>query len=247
MPPCTWWVATPERAREARAAVEAAGPGHVHVDLVDMADPEAVAAFGSRLCERYDRLDSLVHNAGALTRSYRSTPAGVELTVATQVLGPYVLTAALAPLLLRTSSSTTIVTVSSGGMYTKRFDLEHLEMGPDAYDGVTAYARAKRAQVVLADAWAHRFDPAGVASFAMHPGWVDTPGLQAGLPALPEAFSGSAPQPRGGCRHRRLARSRRAGGRGACRSSAAAHVRTLPRPAYPVGSPVPGSAAEPPR
>jgi hypothetical protein len=36
--------------------------------------------------------------------------------------------------------------------------------------------------VVLADAWAHRFAPAGVASFGMHPGWVDTPGLEAGLP-----------------------------------------------------------------
>ena len=46
----------------------------------------------------------------------------------------------------------------------------------------SAYARAKRAQLVLADAWAERFAPAGVASYAMHPGWVDTPGLTEGLP-----------------------------------------------------------------
>jgi len=57
-----------------------------------------------------------------------------------------------------------------------------LEMGPSDYDGVMAYARAKRAQVVLAAAWAHRFAAAGVASYAMHPGWADTPGLQSGLP-----------------------------------------------------------------
>ncbi len=54
--------------------------------------------------------------------------------------------------------------------------------GADGYDGVVAYARAKRAQLVLAEAWARRFAPAGVASFAMHPGWVDTPGLTEGLP-----------------------------------------------------------------
>ncbi len=170
-----------DRARQARGAVEAAGPAPVHVDLVDMADTGAVAAFATRLSERYEHLDALIHNAGALTRSYQVTPAGVELTVATQVLGPYVLTAKLAPLLWRNPGAT-IVTVSSGGMYTQRFDLDNLEMGPTHYDGVVAYARAKRAQLVLAEAWARGFAPAGVSSFAMHPGWVDTPGLEAGLP-----------------------------------------------------------------
>jgi NAD(P)-dependent dehydrogenase (short-subunit alcohol dehydrogenase family) len=170
-----------DRARQARAAVEAAGPGPVNVDLVNMGDPGAVAAFTIKLSERYQHIDALIHNAGALTRSYQVTPAGVEVTVAAQVLGPYVLTAKLAPLLWR-SPGPTIVTVSSGGMYAQRFDLDNLEMGPADYDGVVAYARAKRAQVVLAHAWARRFAPAGVASFAMHPGWVDTPGLQSGMP-----------------------------------------------------------------
>ena len=172
------------RAERARAAVESAGPGPVHVHLVDMADPDDVAAFGLRLSGSLDRLAALIHNAGALTPSYRATPGGVELTVATQVLGPYVLTATVAPLLLCGSPPATIVTVSSGGMYTQRFDLDRLEMRQSHYDGVTAYARAKRAQVVLAQAWAGRFARAGVASFAMHPGWVDTPGLEAGLPGF---------------------------------------------------------------
>ncbi len=171
----------PDRAERARVAVESAGPGPVQVDLVDMSDTDAVAALGSVLSERYDHIDALIHNAGALTRSFQTTPAGVELTVATHVLGPYVLTAVVAPMLWRRPPAT-VVTVSSGGMYTKRFDLDRLETGPSGYDGVAAYARAKRAQVVLADAWAGRFGTAGVCSFAMHPGWVDTPGLRAGLP-----------------------------------------------------------------
>ena len=170
-----------DRAARARAVVESAGPEPVHLDLVDMADPDAVAAFGSRLSKRYEGVAALIHNAGALTHTYQAAPGGVEVTVATQILGPYVLTATLAPLLWR-SSPATIVTVSSGGMYTQRFDLERLEMGPDDYDGAKAYARTKRAQVVLAHAWARRFAPAGVVSFAMHPGWADTPGLVAGLP-----------------------------------------------------------------
>ena len=60
----------------------------------------------------------------------------------------------------------------------------HLEMGPDDYRGPTAYARAKRAQVVLSEEWAKRLRDAGVAVHAMHPGWADTPGLEVGLPAF---------------------------------------------------------------
>jgi NAD(P)-dependent dehydrogenase (short-subunit alcohol dehydrogenase family) len=170
-----------ERAEAARRVVAAAGRGPVYVDIVDMADPDAVGAFAAGVARRHRELAVLIHNAGALTRTYRRTARGTEHTVATQVLGPYVLTARLAPLLWRSPRST-IVTVTSGGMYTQRFDLDRLEMGPHDYDGVVAYARAKRADVVLAQAWADHFERYGVASYATHPGWVDTPGLQAGLP-----------------------------------------------------------------
>ena len=180
----------PARGATALSAVEAAGPGSADLHLVDLSDPPAVVAFGRSLCNSTGRLDALLHSAGALTRTYQATADGVERTLATHVLGPYLLTAALAPLLFcsrpgpenATVAPPTIVTVSSGGMYSQRFDLGALGAGPDEYDGVVAYARAKRAQLVLAQAWADRFAPAEVASYAMHPGWVDTPGLAEGLP-----------------------------------------------------------------
>lgn len=178
----------PDKAATALDAVESAGPGRAQLHLVDLSDLSAVATFAKRLRERTDRLDALVHNAGALTRTYQVTVDGVERTLATHVFGPYVLTAGLAPLLFSSASDpatgvpVTIVTVSSGGMYSQRFDLAVLDPNPNQYDGVVAYARAKRAQLVLADAWAARFAPAGVASYSMHPGWVDTPGLAEGLP-----------------------------------------------------------------
>jgi dehydrogenase/reductase SDR family protein 12 len=179
----------PERGATALAAVEAAGPGHGHLHLGDVSDPASVLSLGERLSDVTSHLDAVVHNAGALARTYERTASGVERTLATHVLGPYLLTAALAPLLFSppeaddpNGAPPTIVTVSSGGMYSQRFDLGALEAGPEGYDGVVAYARAKRAQLVLAAAWAARFAPAGVASYAMHPGWVDTPGLTEGLP-----------------------------------------------------------------
>ncbi len=127
------------RGATARAAVEGAGPAPAELDLVDLSDAEAVVTLGLRLSERYEKVNVLVHNAGALTRIFKTTPAGVELTVATQVIAPYLLTATLAPLLW-SSSPATIVTVSSGGMYTQRFDLARLEMTAKEYDGPVAYA-----------------------------------------------------------------------------------------------------------
>jgi dehydrogenase/reductase SDR family member 12 len=103
--------------------------------------------------------------------------------VATQVLGPYRLTWRLASH-LRSAGRSTIVTVSSGGIYTERFDLDRLEMAPDHYDGVQAYPRAKRAQVVLAREWSQCWSTRGVGSYAMDPGWVDTAGLASGLPSF---------------------------------------------------------------
>ena len=52
------------------------------------------------------------------------------------------------------------------------------------YDGTVAYARAKRAQVVLNREWARRVPADEVVFHAMHPGWVDTPGVESSLPTF---------------------------------------------------------------
>ncbi len=69
-------------------------------------------------------------------------------------------------------------------MYAQRLNLDTLEMSAVNYKGATAYARAKRAQVVLNHAWASRVPASEVVFQAMHPGWVDTPGVKSGLPTF---------------------------------------------------------------
>jgi len=167
-------------ARQARDLGAGAVVEPVELDIVDA---DAVRAFAAHVATRHEVLHGLVHAAGALFATYRSAPTGGELTVATAVLAPFRLTWWLSPL-LRRAGDATIVTVSSGGMYSQPFDLERLEMTPEDYRGTTAYARAKRAQVVLSHEWARRWGSDGVASYASHPGWVDTPGLASGLPTF---------------------------------------------------------------
>ncbi len=160
-----------------------AGGTAVRVAALDLTDFARVDDLARRIGEHRAGLHGIIHSAGALGHDYVATSDGLEMTVATHVLAPFRLTWRLAPL-LRGVGQSTIVTVASGGMYTERFELARLEMGPDGYDGVKAYARAKRAQVLLAHEWSRRWARDGVRSYVMHPGWTDTPGLATSLPTF---------------------------------------------------------------
>ena len=166
-----------------RCAAATGGGGRIVHASVDLVDQGEVSSFADGVLESESRLDGVVHCAGAMYADYRTAADGTELTLSTHVVAPFQLSLLLSPLLFSTPLPV-IVTVSSGGMYTQRFDLDDLELTPDDYRGVTAYARAKRAQVVLAHEWDRRWRPEGVASYAMHPGWVRTPGLTASLPTI---------------------------------------------------------------
>jgi len=169
-------------AAQAIAAGAGADAGAVWAEEADMAAPAEVRRLAARIEERTSELHGLVHAAGLLSREQREAPDGTELTAAVHVLGPHRLTSRLQPM-LEAAGRATVVWVSSGGMYTQRLDVDRL-MAPDAYRGAAVYARAKRAQVVLAAEWGRRLRSAGVSCVAMHPGWVDTNALAEGLPAF---------------------------------------------------------------
>lgn len=155
--------------------------GQVHTFSVDLTSLEQSREFVRTISADFERIDVLIHNAGALVHTYRSTDEGFEQTYAAQVLSQQIITAGLLPL-LRRSPDPRVIVVSSGGMYTQRLDPESMQMTRDEYDGVRAYALAKRAQVALNEQWAQRVPDVTFA--AMHPGWADTPGVADSLPTF---------------------------------------------------------------
>ena len=76
-------------------------------------------------------------------------------TFATHVVGPFLLTSLLLPLLER-SGAGRVITVASGGMYATGLSMRNLQSDQGDYDGTDAYARAKRAQVLLTEEWTER-------------------------------------------------------------------------------------------
>lgn len=173
-----------ERGAEAVGRIESRLPGAreaIELEVCDLSDLSEIRRFAESFQARHDRLDLLVHNAGVLPQEREHTSDGIELTFATNVLGPFLLTSLLLPALLAAAPAR-VITVSSGGMYTARLRANDLQLEGEDFDGARFYAHTKRAQVVLNRIWAERFPASEVAFSAMHPGWVDTPGLRASLP-----------------------------------------------------------------
>jgi NAD(P)-dependent dehydrogenase (short-subunit alcohol dehydrogenase family) len=168
------------KAAEAAASITAAtGNPAVEVVLADMGDLGAVRRAAANLAGQTDRIDALIHNAGALLDRRQETADGLETTFAVHVAGPFLLTALLQPQLVAGSR---VVWVSSGGQYTQALDLDDLQSTKGPWRGANVYARAKRAQIVLAMEWGARLAGRGVVVHAMHPGWADTPGVAGALP-----------------------------------------------------------------
>jgi dehydrogenase/reductase SDR family protein 12 len=162
-----------------------AATGNANIGQVacDMGDLDQVRPLADHLLTEYDRLDVLIHNAGALTAERHDARDGTEQTVASQVVGPFLLTHLLLDR-LAASAPSRVITMSSGGMYASGLRVEQLEMPADEYKGSEQYARAKRAQVTLNEMMAERYGDRGIWFQAMHPGWADTPGVEASLPGF---------------------------------------------------------------
>jgi NAD(P)-dependent dehydrogenase (short-subunit alcohol dehydrogenase family) len=163
--------------------IETTGNQAITQVAADLGDLEQVRALAKAVLSEHDRIDVLIHNAGALTNERHDAPDGTEATVASQVVGPFLLTSLLLDR-LADSAPSRVLTMSSGGMYTAGLTVSKLEMSAEEYKGTEQYARAKRAQVTLNEMWAERFGHLGIHFHALHPGWADTPGVDAALPGF---------------------------------------------------------------
>jgi NAD(P)-dependent dehydrogenase (short-subunit alcohol dehydrogenase family) len=154
-------------------------PVFVHAEMGDL---ESVRSACAVIQQQFSHIDVLIHNAGALLNTRQVSPQGIEQTIASHVVGPFLMTTLLLPMM----HGGRVVTVSSGGMYTSALPAfnngETLELPTAKYNGSKQYAIAKRAQVTLNEMWAIR--ETHTEFVAMHPGWADTPGVQESIPGF---------------------------------------------------------------
>ena len=173
-----------ERGDQALKRIAAAsGSTTIELHICDLASLASIREFAVGFLASGAPLDVLINNAGVLPPERSHTDEGFELTFVTNVLGPFLLTALLLPV-LRRSPSARVINVSSGGMYTSRINLDDLQLEQRAFNGAAFYAHTKRAEVILSQEWGRRLAADRLTVHSMHPGWVATAGVAASLPGF---------------------------------------------------------------
>ncbi len=173
----------PEKGEAAREQIALESGVEPELHICDVSSLASVREFATAFVAGEEELDVLINNAGVMPPERRHTDEGFELTFATNVLGPFLLTELLLPR-LRESENGRVVMMSSGGMYSSGFRLDDPQLEGRDYDPTKFYAHTKRAEVMLADEWQDREPEGGPIFCSMHPGWAETQGVSEALPAF---------------------------------------------------------------
>lgn len=106
-----------ERSRAAQAEIiSATGNGSVALMQLDISSFASIRQFCAQFKEQHDRLDVLVHNAGYFNygaEGYQFSPDGLELTFATNVFGPMLMTELLIEELARSNDPRVLFAAST--------------------------------------------------------------------------------------------------------------------------------------
>jgi NAD(P)-dependent dehydrogenase (short-subunit alcohol dehydrogenase family) len=153
-------------------------PGAVPVDflLADLSSLAETRRLAAEFLSRFDRLDVLVNNAGAVFIRRRLTSEGLENGWAVNYFQAFLLTNLLLDRLKQTAAQNgeaRIVTLSSIYHWAGRLNLNNFaQRGP--YIGWDVYASTKLANLVFTYELARRLAGSGVTANALHPGLVAT-------------------------------------------------------------------------
>ncbi len=133
-------------------------------DLSVQADIRRVA---HEVRDRYDHVDILINNAGAAFSRREQSADGLELTWATNQLGPFLLTELLLPLLADAPPGRIVNVVSE--FYSRKLDMDNLQ-GERKYSYFGAYSASELGKVLFTTELARRIKGSGVTVVSVSPG-----------------------------------------------------------------------------
>jgi retinol dehydrogenase 12 len=150
-----------------RDAHAAGGGAPIHSHVADLTLMASVRSLADDLRGRYQRIDVLANNAGALFASRKITSEGLEQTFALNHLAPFLLT----NLLLDRLGGSRVVTTASDAHTGGRLDLEDLQ-SENSYAAMRVYGTSKLCNILFTRELARRAPEIHANCF--HPGVVRT-------------------------------------------------------------------------
>jgi len=152
-----------------RAVAESTGSARLEVLQADLASLESIRRLSARLRDRHPRLDVLVNNAGTLEPRRRLSADGIEMTLAVNLVAPFVLSTLLLDR-LRQSAPARIVNLASETQGRAALDLDDLQFDRRPYSMWQAYGQSKLGLTLFTKELARRVDGTGLTANSLHPG-----------------------------------------------------------------------------
>jgi NAD(P)-dependent dehydrogenase (short-subunit alcohol dehydrogenase family) len=145
----------------------------VEVMKIDLSDLSSVKLFAEEYKSKFVKLDILINNAGVMIPPYSKTKDGFELQFGTNHLGHFALTLQLIDLIKSTTSSR-IVTVSSGAHKFGNINFDDLNWESRKYKPMRSYGDSKIANLYFTSELSKRLADKNILVTAAHPGWTAT-------------------------------------------------------------------------
>lgn len=155
-----------------RAEVPAAELERLVIDLSDLESVRRAAAQAAG----FGPIDVLVNNAGVMGTAYQRTAEGLELQMATNHFGPFLLTGLLMPQLIASNDARVVAVSSTFHRFTRSAPLGDPRMQQGRYSRWPTYGRTKLANLLFTyelDRRARRAE-LPVRALAAHPGFAGT-------------------------------------------------------------------------
>jgi NAD(P)-dependent dehydrogenase (short-subunit alcohol dehydrogenase family) len=162
-----------DKSRQAAEEIRArSGSSDVAIVYVDMSSRDSIVRAAAELKRSIEGIDVLINNAGVFKRKHELSPDGIEMTLAVNFVGPFLLTELLLPL-MEGRDGARIVNISS-----ENYRNGKLAMGDPAgeskYNGSKAYAASKLMVVMFTRELARRLEGTGITANSLHPGVVNS-------------------------------------------------------------------------
>jgi NAD(P)-dependent dehydrogenase (short-subunit alcohol dehydrogenase family) len=160
-----------ERAREEIKALS--GSSAIDLFIADLSSQAEIRALAKNINTRYAALHLLINNAGLVLNKKTLSVDGIEMTLATNHLAPFLLTQLLLPLLQK-SVPARVINISSDAHKWGQIDLDDLEYTRRKYQFMKAYSQSKLLLNLTTFEYARKFKNSGVTFNCVHPGTVKT-------------------------------------------------------------------------
>jgi NAD(P)-dependent dehydrogenase (short-subunit alcohol dehydrogenase family) len=151
---------------------EKSGNPDIDLLIMDLSSQKSIRSGVNEFKNKYDKLDVLINNAGVLLFKKIMTEDDLEATLATNYLGPFLLTNLLLDT-LTASAPARIINVVSEGMPNKGLDLKNLT-SDKKYKPVEAYTQSKQAEILFTFHLAAKLKGTKITANCFYPGLVKT-------------------------------------------------------------------------